>query len=51
MKDELVGQIMKKTVGLRAKTYIHSKYNNEDGKKAKDTQMCFIKRKLKFKDY
>ena len=47
MKDELGEQIMKKFVGLRAKT---CSYNDED-KKAKDTKKCVIKRKLKFKDY
>ena len=51
MKDELGGQIMKKFVGLRAKTYGYLKDNNDDYKKAKGTKRCVIKRKLKFQDY
>ena len=35
MKDELGGQIMKKFVGLRAKTYSYLKYNNDEDKKSK----------------
>ena len=50
MKDELGGQIMKKIVGLRAKTYSYLKDNNDEDKKAKGTKMCVIKRKLKFQD-
>ena len=46
MKDELGGQIMKKFVGLRAKTYSYVKDNDED-KKAKWTKKCVIKRNLK----
>ena len=42
---------MKKFVGLRAKTYIYLKENNNENKKAKDTKKCVIKRKLKFQDY
>ena len=51
MKDELAGQIMKEFVGLRVKTYSYLKDNNDEDKKAKDTQKCAIKRKLKFQDY
>ena len=51
MKDELAGQIMKEFVGLRVKTYRYLKDNNDEDKKAKDTQKCAIKRKLKFQDY
>ena len=51
MKDELGGKIMKKIVGLRAKTYSYLKDNNEENKKAKGTKKCVIKRKLKFQDY
>ena len=51
MKDELGEQIMKEFVGLRAKTYSYLKYNNDEGKKAKGTKTCVIKRKLKFQDY
>ena len=48
IKDELGGQIMKKIVGLRAKTYSYLKDNNDEDKKAKCTKKCVIKRKLKF---
>ena len=48
MKDELVGQIMKE---LRAKRYSYLKDNNDEDKKAKGTQKCVMKRKLKFQDY
>ena len=51
MKDELGGQIMKKFVGLRAKTYSYLKENNDEYKKAKGAKRCVIKRKLKSKDY
>ena len=51
MKEKLGGQIMKEFVGLRAKTYIYLKENNNENKKAKDTKKCVIKRKLKFQDY
>ena len=47
MKDELGGQIMKKFVGLRAKTNCYLKDNNDEDKKAKGTKKCVIKRKLK----
>ena len=46
MKDELRGQIMKEFIGLRAKTYIYLKDNNDEDKKAKGTKKCVIKRKL-----
>ena len=51
MKDELVGQIMREFVGLRAKIYNYLKDNNDEDKKAKGTKKCVIKRKLKFQDY
>ena len=51
MKDELGGQIMKKFVGLHPKTYSYLKENNDEGKKAKGTRKCVVKRKLKFVDY
>ena len=44
MKDELGGQIMKKIVGLRVKTYSYLKDNNDEDKKAKGIQKCVIKR-------
>ena len=43
MKDELGGQIMKKFVGLRAKTYKYFKKNNDEQKKAKCAKTCDIK--------
>ena len=51
MKDRFSGQTMKEFVGLRAKTYSQLKDNNYEDKKAKTKKKCFIKRKLKFKDY
>ena len=35
MKDELGGEIMKKLVGLSAKTYSYLKENNNEDKKSK----------------
>ena len=46
MKDELGGQIVKISVGLRAKTYSYLKDNNDEGKKAKGTKDCVIKENL-----
>ena len=40
MKDEEGGQIMKKFVGLRLKTYSYLKDNDDEGKKVKDTKKC-----------
>ena len=51
IKDELGGQIMKKFVGLRAKTHSYLKDNNNEDKKAKGTKKCAIKRILIFQDY
>ena len=51
MKDELDGQIMKKLAGLRTKTYIYLKDNNDEHKKAKATKKCVINRTLKFENY
>ena len=51
MKDELGGQIMKKVVGFRAKTYSYLKDYNDEDKKTKGNEKCVIKRKLKLKDY
>ena len=51
MKEELGGKIMKKFVGLRAKTYIYLIYDGSEGKKAKSTKKCVMKRKLKFENY
>ena len=40
VKDELGGQIMKKIVWFRAKTYSYLKDNNDDDKKGKGTKKC-----------
>ena len=48
MKDELSGKILIKVVGLTAKTYSYLIDEGSEDKKAKDTRMCVIKRKLKF---
>ena len=42
MKDELVGQIMKKFVGLRPKTDSYLK-DNDEGIKVKGTKKCYKK--------
>ena len=44
MKDELGRKIMKKFVGLRAKTYSHLIDNGGEDKKANDTKMCHKKK-------
>ena len=51
MKDELARKIMIKLVGLKAKTYISLIDDGSEGKKAKGTKKCVIKRKLKFETY
>ena len=51
MKDELGGQIMKKFVGLRGKTYSCLKDNNDEDIKEKVKKNCVIERKYKFQDY
>ena len=43
MKDELGGQIIKKFIGLRSKTYSYLKDNNDEGKKAKGPKICHKK--------
>ena len=49
IKYELGEKIMKKFVGLRAKTYSYLIYDGSEDKKAKDTRKCVIKKKqLKF---
>ena len=50
MKDELGEQIIKECVGLRAKSYSYLKDSNDEDKKAKGTEKCVIKRKLKIED-
>ena len=51
MKDELGGHIMTKFAGLRAKTYSYLIDDGSEGKKAKGTKKCVIKRKPKFENY
>ena len=49
MKDELVGQIMRKFVGLRPKTYAYLKDNEDESTKAKGTERRVIKKVLSLK--
>ena len=51
MKDEVVGKIIKKYVTLKVKTYSYLINDGSEGKKAKGTKKCVIKRKLKFEYY
>ena len=51
MKDKLGDNIMKEFEGLREKKFNYLTDNESEGKKAKDTKKCVIKRKLQFKDY
>ena len=51
MKDELREKIMKKTLGLRAKTFSYLKNYGSKDKKTKGTKKCIIKRKVKFEDF
>ena len=44
MKNELVGQILKKFVGLRPKTDSYLKDNNDEGIKVKVTKKCHKKK-------
>ena len=44
-------KIIKEFVGLRAKTYSYLIDDGGEDKKAKDTKMCIIKRKIQFEDY
>ena len=46
MKDELCRKIMKKFVGLRAKTYSYLIDDGNEDKKAKGTKKCVIKKNL-----
>ena len=45
MTDKLGQQIVKETVGLRAKQYSYLKDNNDENKKVKCTKKCVIERK------
>ena len=47
MKDEL-GEKIEEFLGLKAKTYSYLIDDGGENKKAKDTKMSVIKRKLKF---
>ena len=51
MRDKLGWEIMKEFAGLRAKIYRYLKDNKDEGKKAKGTKSCVIKRKLTFGNY
>ena len=51
MKDGLGGKIMKKFVGLRAKTYSYLIDDDSEDKKAQGTKKCVIKRNIKCEDY
>ena len=51
MKDELGGKIMTDFVGLRAKTYSYLIDGGSEDKKTKGTNMCVMKKKLKFENY
>ena len=50
MKDELNGLIMKKFVGLRAKTYSVS-YRSHEMKKAKGVKKCVVKNNITHDNY
>ena len=50
-KDELGEKIMTEFPALRTNTYSSLTDDNHEDKKAKHTQKCVIKRKLKFGDY
>ena len=50
-KDELGGNIMKEFCVPRAKTCAYLLDDDNEHKKAKGTNKCIIKRKIKFKDY
>ena len=51
MKDELGGKIITEFVTLRPKTYSYLPDDGKEGKKAKGTKKCVIKRTIKFNDY
>ena len=48
IKHELGGQMIKQFIGSTAKTSSYLKHNDDQDKKAKGTEKCVIKRKLKF---
>ena len=49
MKDEMDGQIMKKTIGLQPKTYSFLKDDIDEGKKAKDIKRSVEKENCKLR--
>ena len=51
MKDGLIGKVMTKFLGLRARIYSYLIDEAGEDKKAKSTKKCVIKRKLKFGNY
>ena len=51
MKDELGGKIMKESVAPRPKMYRYLSSDHHVDNKAKGTNKCIIKRKIKFEDY
>ena len=51
MKDGLGGKIMTEFTALRPKVYSYLMDDGGSDKKAKETKMCVIKRRLKFNDY
>ena len=50
-KDALGGKIMKQFCAPTAKTCSYLKDDDNEEKKAKGTNKCIIKRRIKFKDY
>ena len=50
-KDELGGKIIKELCAPRSKTYAYLMDDDIEKKKAKGTNKCIIKRRIKFKDY
>ena len=50
-KDELGGKIIKEFCASRSKTYSYLMDDGIEKKKAKGTNKCIIKRRIKFKDY
>ena len=51
MKDKLGGKIIAMFAALKPKTYSYLIDTSDKNKKAKETKMCIIKWKFKFKDY
>ena len=50
-KNELGGKIMTEFCALRAKAYSYKLDDDTEGKKAKGTKKCIVKRELTFKNY